>query len=132
MGSVSAVASLGRRRRRRSRSFFLQFQEKIKKMPEILRSQSKVERKVSSGKVERWSGGRKIEVAETPTDPGVLQLNVVLDDQKASRPRAAVAKNRSTVRLCCMTLTAGPGTSFGDFQVPGEAKCPTCGSEIEK
>ena len=25
------------------------------------------------------------EVAETSTDPGVLQLNVVLDDQKASR-----------------------------------------------
>merc|ERR1712223_2245886 len=93
-----------------------------------------VERKVSSGKVETWSGGRKIEVAEPSTDPSVLQLNVVLEDQKASksRPRAAVAKNRSTVRLCCMTLTAGPGTSFGDFQVPGQAKCPTCGSEIDE
>ena len=28
-----------------------------------------------------------------------------------------VNMNPTQVRLCCMTLTAGPGTSFGEFQV---------------
>ena len=36
------------------------------------------------GKVERWTGGRRVEVQERP-EPGVLQLSVVLSDKDTSR-----------------------------------------------
>ena len=37
-----------------------------------------------------------------------------------------------TVQLCCLTMTAGPGTTFGDYKIPEGAKCSVCGSGLKK
>ena len=37
-----------------------------------------------------------------------------------------------TVQLCCLKMTAGPGTTFGDYKIPDGAKCSVCGSGIRK
>ena len=37
-----------------------------------------------------------------------------------------------TVQLCCLKITSGPGTTFGDYKIPEGAKCSLCGSELLK
>ena len=37
-----------------------------------------------------------------------------------------------SVQLCCVTMSTGPGTSFGDFQIPSGAKCSVCGAGLSK
>ena len=37
-----------------------------------------------------------------------------------------------TVQLCCLKMTAGPGTTFGDYKIPDGATCSLCGSGIQK
>ena len=37
-----------------------------------------------------------------------------------------------TVQLCCLKITPGPGTTFGDYKIPEGAKCSVCGSELQK
>ena len=39
---------------------------------------------------------------------------------------------QESVQLCCVTMSAGPGTSFGDFQIPCGAKCSVCGAGLNK
>lgn len=36
------------------------------------------------------------------------------------------------VRLCCVTMTPGPGTAFATFNIPPGAKCAVCGSGLSK
>ena len=36
------------------------------------------------------------------------------------------------VRLCCVTMTPGPGTAFATFNIPPGAKCAVCGSGLNK
>ena len=77
------------------------------------------------------------------TDTRAIQLEVVLDkaeDKKLERPKAATLprgspKRKETeeeiispkfsekVELCCLTMTAGPGTSFGEYRIPEGANC---------
>merc|ERR1712179_630471 len=87
-----------------------------------------VQQRHMEAEVERGSEGEK----EKPGSDGVLQLSVVLggSDTEVSRSLAAAAQTRETVKLCCMTLTTGPGTAFDSFKVPGGAKCSACGSLI--
>ena len=84
------------------------------------------------------------------TDAKAIQLEVVLNDKKETktmRPKAATLPRGSpkkkgkedqstnfteTVQLCCLTMTAGPGTIFGDFKIPQGANCSVCGSELLK
>ena len=84
------------------------------------------------------------------TDVKAIQLEVVLNDKqenKTMRPNAATLPRGSpkkrmkeglstnfkeTVQLCCLTMTAGPGTSFGDFNIPQGANCSVCGSALRK
>ena len=82
------------------------------------------------------------------THAKVIQLEVVLNDSqenKVMRPKAATLPRESpkkkrkddlstnfteTVQLCCMTMTAGPDTSFGDFKIPQGGSCSVFGSEL--
>ena len=41
-------------------------------------------------------------------------------------------KFTETVQLCCLTMTAGPGTQFGDYKIPQGVKCSVCGSGLNK
>ena len=84
------------------------------------------------------------------TDPKAIQLEIVFDDKetkKTMRPKAATLPRGSpkkkkiespssyfseTVQLCCLTMTAGPGTSFGDYNIPKGVNCSLCGSELQK
>ena len=31
------------------------------------------------------------------------------------------------IKLCCVQITSGPGTSFKEFKIPSGAKCYVCG-----
>jgi hypothetical protein len=82
------------------------------------------------------------------TDGEAIQFEVVLEGKYvknknrpngAALPRGSPIKgrkeNRSTkpnIELCCVTMRAGPGTLFGDYQIPQGAKCSVCGSEVQK
>merc|ERR1712115_177181 len=82
----------------------------------------------STDQVERGAEAEKL------CSDGILQLSVVPDDTetKETRENAAVDKAMETVKLCCMTPTTGPGTTFHSFKVPGGAKCSACGSLINQ
>ena len=85
------------------------------------------------------------------TETKAIQLEVVLEeseDKKQERPKAATLprgspkKNKGEgnfstkfsekVELCCLTMTAGPGTSFGEYRIPEGANCSLCGSALIK
>ena len=84
------------------------------------------------------------------TDAKAIQLEVVLNDSRenklmrpkaATLPRGSPKKKRKenlliyfteSVQLCCLTMTAGPGTSFGDFNIPQGVSCSVCGSALGK
>ena len=85
------------------------------------------------------------------TDARAIQLEVVLKDDKTKkieRPKTATLTRQSPkkkkiqetpntkfserVELCCLTMTAGPGTSFGDYSIPEGAHCSLCGSTLKK
>ena len=59
----------------------------------------------------------------------------------AAPPRGSPIKQRKEnpsnnfteyVKLCCVTMTAGPSTAFGDYQIPQVDKCSLCGSGLQK
>jgi hypothetical protein len=67
--------------------------------------------------------------------------------KNTNRPKAIALPRRSSinqrketpstlftecVKLCCVTMTAGPGTAFGDCQIPQGVKCSVCGSGLQK
>ena len=64
-----------------------------------------------------------------------------MNSQKASQGHVSPTKREKenpsttfteTVQLCCLTMTAGPGTTFGDYKIPEGAKCSVCGSGLKK
>merc|ERR1712018_179379 len=102
------------------------------KMPEVLQTagQAKVESSPSQVKDDRWSGFRKAQAVVKPESKSekVVQLSVgVIDEEKQT-----LARNTEKVKLCCLTITTGPGTAFTTFQIPGGAKCAACGSLLNK
>ena len=86
------------------------------------------------------------------TETKAIQLEVVLqeeEDKKVERPKAGTQPRGSPrkkeiaeenisykfsekVELCCLTMTAGPGTSFGEYRIPEGANCSLCGSALIK
>ena len=83
------------------------------------------------------------------TDEKAIQFEVVLEEKipkKIDRLKAAHGRGSSkkrekenpstnfteTVQLCCLTMTAGPGTTFGDYKIPEGVKCSVCGSDLKK
>merc|ERR1712106_488734 len=83
------------------------------------------------------------------TDEKAIQFEVVLEEKipkKVTRPKAAHGRGSpskrgkenpsknftETVQLCCLTMTAGPGTAFGDYKIPEGVKCSVCGSGLKK
>ena len=59
----------------------------------------------------------------------------------AALPRGSPVKQKQgnpsnnfveSVKLCCVTMTAGPGTAFGNYQKPQGARGSVCGSGLQK
>ena len=88
----------------------------------------------------------KVEAMEN-RDEKVIQFEVIMEEkipkkmnsQKSVQvsPTKRGKENPSTnftetVQLCCLTMTAGPGTTFGDYKIPEGVKCSVCGSGLKK
>ena len=73
-----------------------------------------------------------------------IKMEVVLKEERAKglekqskqsdkiEPKDQKSRFQESVQLCCVTMSTGPGTSFGDFQIPSGAKCSVCGAGLNK
>ena len=73
-----------------------------------------------------------------------IKMEVVLKEERAKglekqskqsdkiEPKDQKSRFQESVQLCCVTMSTGPGTSFGDFRIPSGAKCSVCGAGLSK
>ena len=74
-----------------------------------------------------------------------IKMEVVLKEEERTKglekqskpsdkiePKEQKSRFQESVQLCCVTMSTGPGTSFGDFQIPSGAKCSVCGAGLNK
>ena len=84
------------------------------------------------------------------TEGKAIQVEVVVDEclYNSNRPKAATFPRKpaseikkkpnsgrmisETIQLCCVTMKTGPGTGFGEFNIPKGFTCSVCGSGVEK
>ena len=80
---------------------------------------------------------------QTTTDKNTIKLEVLPADnstnnnKKKSKVRKVTEKEKvnrfqDSVRLCCVSISTGPGTGFSSFDIPQGTKCFGCGSTIDK
>ena len=81
---------------------------------------------------------------QTTTDKNTIKLEVLpADNSSTNKKKSKVRKmmvtekekvNRfqDSVRLCCVSISTGPGTGFSSFDIPQGTKCFGCGSTINK
>ena len=81
------------------------------------------------------------------TDGKAIKFEVILEQKcykntnrpnAVAPPRGSPIKRRKekrltkpSVELCCVTMKVGPGTAFGEYQIPHGAKCSACGKRMQ-
>lgn len=82
------------------------------------------------------TGNKAIKMEVVLKEERSRSLNRAIEKQSKKsdkfEPKDQESRFQESIQLCCVTMSTGPGTGFGNFQIPSGAKCSVCGAGLSK